>query len=341
MLRKWAPIWIPSTFVFTISTLVINSRSIREQVELYFPSYVQLLRENYGFDDEDKKQREFLIAASQYQNRPQNILVHSAKGGIEKVRVDGSTSARDIELKDTTTLLSNQNVFLQPDMLEVEDEGSEEYGLGAHIQARTSEPSVSCIDSELSRRERLFDSNHNDQKREENIEEMDTILQNSVWGASIGTTKRVDSGRGNKELEEEGSEDTSIDRKKQYYIPSQTYTGKKDGYVFTTRDNGVGYYVDTKPQLWNITKTAVVLKMRQNCVKFFLDGITIMNNEGRKLNGHEIKERRTLEKLQHKLDYHIREKNIGLRISDDCERDIKNTKDEMNKVKRKLGFSFW
>ena len=77
------------------------------------------------------------------------------------------------------------------------------------------------------------------------------------------------------------------------------------------------------------------------CVKFFLDGLSVMSNEGSKESAQEIKDRRKLEKLQIKLDYHVREKNIGLRNLDDCEKDIKITKNEISSLKRKLDWGLW
>ena len=345
-LRKWAPIWIPATLAFSISTLVVNSSSIRGKIEAYFPSYVQLLRENYGFSDEDKEEREFYFAACEYQSRPQNILVHSVERGVEKIRVDGSTSTGDIQIKASAT---SQHDIIHPDMLEVEDEDIEEYGsnIDSEIVGKST-PSVDCIDNEISKRERSVQNKFDGYNGDENVEEMDSILQSSVWDASSNSPKdyidvkgkQVVSGDGKEKEETENLDDT-----KDYYIPSQDYNGKKDGYIFTTREQGVGYYVDKKPKnnstSWNITKTAVVTKMRHSSVDFFMDGLNVMKDQGGKLNGQEIMERRKLEKLQHKLDYHIQEKNIGLRILDDCERDIKSTKDEMKIIKRKLSWSLW
>ena len=92
---------------------------------------------------------------------------------------------------------------------------------------------------------------------------------------------------------------------------------------------------------WNMRQTAIVTKMSHSCIHFFLQGTNVMKNQGSKLNGQEIIERRKVEKLQQKLDYHVKEKNIGLRILDDCEKDIKSTKDAMKRIERKLSWSSW
>ena len=149
--------------------------------------------------------------------------------------------------------------------------------------------------------------------------------------------------------EEKTNKDSSIESKREHFIPSGTFTGSKEGYIFTTRDHRIGYYIDTfreedvkKNQVsWNLQKTPAVDKMRQSCVKFFLDGLSVMSNEGSKESAQEIKDRRKLEKLQIKLDYHVREKNIGLRNLDDCEKDIKITKNEISSLKRKLDWGLW
>ena len=335
-LRKWAPLWVPTTMFVVVSTLAVNSRSIRGTLEEHFPGYIQMLRENYGFEDEDAQEREFYLAACEYQNRSQSVLVHSSDGRVEKIRIDGTMKAIDVS-------------SLHDDMLSIDDDNDNDID-GDEVKGTTTGSAISCIvpiDEEISKREQSTPSNH--YYKDEYVNKLDTIVQRSVWDNMIMIHNRQENVNMKEKKEEKTNKDSSIESKREHFIPSGTFTGSKEGYIFTTRDHRIGYYIDTfreedvkKNQVsWNLQKTPAVDKMRQSCVKFFLDGLSVMSNEGSKESAQEIKDNRKLEKLQIKLDYHVREKNIGLRNLDDCEKDIKITKNEISSLKRKLDWGLW
>jgi hypothetical protein len=55
------------------------------------------------------------------------------------------------------------------------------------------------------------------------------------------------------------------------FIPSSSYTGSKFGYVFTTRDQGVGYYLDKPVQM--SSRTLQIPLYLGEYRKYFAEGI--------------------------------------------------------------------
>ena len=62
---------------------------MRESLEAHFPSYVNLLREHYGFSDEDPVERARVFAVLEEQRRPVCMHVCFGPGTVVEMTVDG------------------------------------------------------------------------------------------------------------------------------------------------------------------------------------------------------------------------------------------------------------
>jgi hypothetical protein len=58
-----------------VSSFVIGNLSIRHYTESVFPSYVQFLRDYYGFEDEDEVERARMAAIEASNSRRKSILL--------------------------------------------------------------------------------------------------------------------------------------------------------------------------------------------------------------------------------------------------------------------------
>jgi hypothetical protein len=72
-LKRWSKRLSPVIAFSVVSTFVIGNLSIRHYTESVFPSYVQFLRDNYGFDDEDPIERA-RVAAIEAANAKSKLL---------------------------------------------------------------------------------------------------------------------------------------------------------------------------------------------------------------------------------------------------------------------------
>lgn len=60
--KKWTKITSPLLTFGVVSSFVIGNLAIRHYTEAVFPAYVQFLRDNYGFEDEDDEERSRVAA---------------------------------------------------------------------------------------------------------------------------------------------------------------------------------------------------------------------------------------------------------------------------------------
>ena len=61
-MKRWSKITSPLLLFGFVSTFVVGNLTCRHYMESIFPSYVQFLRDYYGFDDEDKDERARVLA---------------------------------------------------------------------------------------------------------------------------------------------------------------------------------------------------------------------------------------------------------------------------------------
>lgn len=97
-LQRYGIIVFPSTFLILLTTLVVNSKQGKEIVEEYFPSYIDLVRVNYGFDEEDREELIYVKQALHTQQLPVNVLVTlENKEKIELAGISGLMSYGALE----------------------------------------------------------------------------------------------------------------------------------------------------------------------------------------------------------------------------------------------------
>jgi hypothetical protein len=74
-LKRWSKITSPLLAFGFVSSFVIGNLSIRHFTESVCPAYVEFLRENYGFDDEDPVERARLAAIDATNAQGKSIYV--------------------------------------------------------------------------------------------------------------------------------------------------------------------------------------------------------------------------------------------------------------------------
>lgn len=148
------------------------------------------------------------------------------------------------------------------------------------------------------------------------------------------------------------TEKAAIDRfKKKFdktqpdYIPSASYTGSRSGYVFTTRDKGLGYYLDHQVEA-SPSKAKKPPKLFDDYMKYFIEGMRNYDSFQRKpvtlsrktseVERHKKKlaAMRTIETLEKNLLIFALEKNSGIRDVDEVDRSIRETKNEIMQLRR-------
>jgi hypothetical protein len=97
-LHRYGVIVFPSTFLVLLTTVVVNSKYSKEVVEEYFPSYIDFVREYYGFDEEDREELNYVKHALQAQQSPVNVLVTlDNREKIQVADINGSMSYGSLE----------------------------------------------------------------------------------------------------------------------------------------------------------------------------------------------------------------------------------------------------
>ncbi len=97
-LKRYGIIVFPSTFLILLTTVVVNSKQGKEIVEEYFPSYIDFVREYYGFDEEDREELIYVKKALHTQQLPVNVSVTlENKEKVELTGISGLMSYSALE----------------------------------------------------------------------------------------------------------------------------------------------------------------------------------------------------------------------------------------------------
>ena len=129
------------------------------------------------------------------------------------------------------------------------------------------------------------------------------------------------------------------------YIPSAAYTGSRPGYIFTTRNKGLGYYLDHRIEA-SPSKVNKPPKLFDDYMKYFIKGMRDFNSFQRKTvtlskNTSEVERHqkklaamKMIDTLEKNLLIFALEKNSGRRDVDEVDRSIRDTKNEITQLRR-------
>eukprot|EP01033_Poteriospumella_lacustris_P015478 gene15478-11070_t len=123
--KKYAIILIPGTFMTILTVDVVSNVNHRNFVENISPQYIELVREHYGFADEDLDEKRRVEFLESYYGNDFRIRIRLNDGSTKEVVVSGKTPVSTLvkEALSSSSASPNRsevNIFAS-DMVEAED----------------------------------------------------------------------------------------------------------------------------------------------------------------------------------------------------------------------------